>query len=168
MVRRGADNRRSARDEAGVAGHHSDSARASSNSAKDQYRNREIGYHSSGRHGPHPHLHIYRQNPTTDLAVRDSEANNYHAPLESFFNFEWRRGSILRPEEQPIVVGVFIVEEQLHLRENSFAKWSHSKRGFDWQRVILAASIAGFSVLIYLLARAFGWIIDGFTSGATD
>jgi hypothetical protein len=85
------------------------------------------------------------------------------AALGSLTTFERRRGAVISADEQPVLVGTFLLQEVGESRSN-YSYWTHLKRGFDWDRTVLAGGIAGFAVFIYMVARALGWVIDGFVT----
>jgi hypothetical protein len=83
--------------------------------------------------------------------------------LGSLFAFETQRGSVVSAGEQPILVGEVLLKE-IEDRKSDYLDWTHLKHGFDWTRVAWASAIAAFALLMYLVARALGWVIDGFVS----
>ena len=84
--------------------------------------------------------------------------------FQSIISFEKNRGAVISAKEQPVLVGNILVQEDESKRKSSYNEWIHLKRGFDWNRINLAGFIAFFSALLYSLARALGWVIDGFVS----
>lgn len=85
----------------------------------------------------------------------------------SIVKFERRRGSVLLAEEQPILVGGILVQEDIAARNpwgGSQRSWTHLARGFDWDRIEIAGLLAAFAAFLYIVARALGWVIDGFVS----
>ena len=83
--------------------------------------------------------------------------------LESIFAFERARGAVLLANEQPIKVGdIALVQEDETARTSSGSRWTHLRRGLDWGRTYWAAGVAAFALLLYLIARAVGWVLDGF------
>jgi sterol desaturase/sphingolipid hydroxylase (fatty acid hydroxylase superfamily) len=45
-----------------------------------------------------------------------------------------------------------------------FAWFSNGGRGFYWEGAAWAGGLAVFAIFIYIVARAVGWVIDGFVS----
>jgi hypothetical protein len=85
------------------------------------------------------------------------------AVLRAIASLERRRGAVISAGEQPIRVGDVMVRES-SARQRPFNDWTHLKRGFNWEIAAWAAGLAGFAFLIYILARALGWVMDGFIS----
>lgn len=77
--------------------------------------------------------------------------------------FERQRGGVLSALERPVLVRDVFVQEAEGMRY-PFLHWTHLARGFDWTRMAAAGVIAAFAALIYIVARALGWVIDGFVS----
>lgn len=84
--------------------------------------------------------------------------------LSSLAAFEKKRGSVLNAGEQPLLVGPFLVQEAEDKREQTWRSWTHLTRGFDYERLMWAGVSAAAAILIYLFARAVGWIADGFVT----
>jgi hypothetical protein len=103
---------------------------------------------------------FYRADPSKSQSGTIADDEAMFAAIRSIMVFERRRGDVIAADEQPVLVGNFLVQ----MTEDSGFGWKHLKRGFDWERAALAGGIAAFAVLIYLLARALGWVIDGFAS----
>ena len=118
--------------------------------------------------GPIRIFAFYRPDPFADLVTKVPPKKEAEDTLLSIIRFEQRRGSLLSAEEQPIMVGNFVVQERSDQRRSDFLRWTHLKRGFDWERTYLAAGLAAFSLLTYLIARAVSWVLDGFMSKAEN
>jgi hypothetical protein len=87
----------------------------------------------------------------------------YDNIVTSIAAFERQRGAVLSALEQPVLIGDVFVQETEGAKF-PYLRWTHLKRGFDWERMAWAGGVAAFAVLIYLIARALGWVIDGFVS----
>jgi hypothetical protein len=78
--------------------------------------------------------------------------------------FEAQRGSVLQAAEMPVQVGKFLVQEVEADRSEIYLRWKHLKRGFDTERLWCAGALVAVGVFLFLVARALGWIIDGFVT----
>jgi hypothetical protein len=97
-----------------------------------------------------------KQNKSTD--------EMFSAALNSIRSFEQRRGAVLSADEQPVLIGWNILVQESAAPKRTYARWTHLKRAVDWERVAVAGAVAVLALLIYVIARALGWIIAGFVS----
>jgi hypothetical protein len=112
--------------------------------------------------GPIRTFEFYRANPKqTGQSVLDDE--NTKAVLTSITSFERKRGAVMSANEQPVLVGDVMVREVAE-RQQPYTDWTHLKRGFSWETVAWAAALGALAMLVYVVARALGWVIDGFVS----
>ncbi len=83
--------------------------------------------------------------------------------LRSVIDFEKQRGAVLRPNELPAQIGaVGFIEEPPNGRQNEYLKWTHLKRGIDRDQFLYALISLALGIIVFAMARAFGWIMDGF------
>jgi hypothetical protein len=111
--------------------------------------------------GPVRTFAFYWVEPTKQNRVSEEMVS---AVVESIGSFERRRGVVISAKEQPVLVGWNILVRESAEPQRTYVAWSHLKRGFDWEKASLAGALAAFAILIYLIARALGWIVDGFIS----
>jgi hypothetical protein len=86
----------------------------------------------------------------------------------AFFAFERQRGQVLVAAEQPALVGPVLAQEDETKREDACRNWTHLRRGFDMGPLGWAALLAAGAIIVYSLARALGWMIDGFVTPRPD
>ena len=100
---------------------------------------------------------VFYQMPSEYRQGRPAPNENDEAVValigNSFILFDKSRGAVLLAKEQPILVGDVLVEEIEGDRKFSFRPWKHLTRGFDWERLAVAAGLAAFAVFAYHFAR---------------
>ena len=112
--------------------------------------------------GPIRTFEFYWANPKTP-ASKPPDEEMVADVLTSITEFERRRGAVISAREQPVLVGDLVVLEAGE-RKQPYRTWTHLKHGFHWEPVWWAAGLAAFAILIYVISRALGWVIDGFVS----
>jgi hypothetical protein len=85
------------------------------------------------------------------------------AVLMSITSFERQRGEVLSLNEQPVRVGDVMVRE-IAERQRGYTAWTHLKHGVSFEIAAGAGGLAVLALLFYALARALGWVMDGFIS----
>jgi hypothetical protein len=60
------------------------------------------------------------------------------------------------------------LRRRLAERPQPYTDWTHLKRGFSWETAGWAAALAAVAMMVYIMARALGWVIDGFVSNAQN
>jgi hypothetical protein len=106
---------------------------------------------------------FYRADLAKPQPGKNADDEATFAAVRSIMVFERRRGEVIAADEQPVLVGNLLVQ-MTEDKGLPYHGWKHLKHGFDWERMAWAGALAAFALLIYVLARALGWVIDGFLS----
>ena len=110
--------------------------------------------------GPIRTFEFYWPDPRLKSAA---DEKTIQAVLTDITSFERRRGAVISANEQPALVGDLMVREAGDRRQ-PYNSWTHLKRAFNWEGLLPPLGLVGLALVLYVVARALGWVIDGFVS----